>query len=112
MLFICDLDILNISPRLQSRQIKIERVSNDVITSSAARGALEDIYWKPQMRWLIEEIRVLTPIRFTNIRRNAAGSSNRFSSEFPMIVAPEQECLPGSLASRREAMFDRHAIFT
>lgn len=54
-------------------EMKVERVSYDVITPSAARGILEAIYWKPQFRWIIEEINVLNPIRFTNIRRNEVG---------------------------------------
>ncbi|MGE9294564.1 MAG: type I-C CRISPR-associated protein Cas5c [Puniceicoccales bacterium] len=55
-------------------EMKVERVSYDVITPSAARGVLEAIYWKPQIRWLIDEITVLRPIRFTNIRRNEVAS--------------------------------------
>jgi len=55
-------------------EMKVERVSYDVMTPSAARGILEAIYWKPQMRWLIDEIHVLNPIRFTNIRRNEISS--------------------------------------
>ncbi len=51
-------------------EMKVERVSYDVITPSAARGILEAIYWKPQMRWVIERIHVLQPIRFTHVRRN------------------------------------------
>ena len=51
-------------------EMKVERVSYDVITPSAARGVLEAIYWKPQIRWIIDRIHVLNPIRFTNIRRN------------------------------------------
>jgi CRISPR-associated protein Cas5d len=51
-------------------EMKVERVSYDVITPSAARGILEAIYWKPQIRWIIDEIVVINPIRFTNIRRN------------------------------------------
>lgn len=51
-------------------EMKVERVSYDVITPSAARGILEAIYWKPQIRWLIDSITVINPIRFTNIRRN------------------------------------------
>lgn len=51
-------------------EMKAERVSYDVMTPSGARGILEAIYWKPQIRWVIDKIRVLTPIRFTNIRRN------------------------------------------
>ena len=55
-------------------EMKVERVSYDVMTPSAARGILEAIYWKPQIRWIIDEITVLKPIRFTNIRRNELGS--------------------------------------
>ena len=51
-------------------EMKVERVSYDVITPSAARGVLEAIYWKPQIRWIIDAITVINPIRFTNIRRN------------------------------------------
>lgn len=55
-------------------EMKVERVSYDVITPSAARGILEAIYWKPQIRWVIDSLHVLNPIRFTNIRRNEIGS--------------------------------------
>jgi CRISPR-associated protein Cas5d len=51
-------------------EMKVERVSYDVITPSAARGILEAIYWKPQIRWVIERLHVLKQIRFTNMRRN------------------------------------------
>lgn len=51
-------------------EMKVERVSYDVITPSAARGILESIYWKPAIRWCVDRIHVLKPIRFTNIRRN------------------------------------------
>ena len=51
-------------------EMKVERVSYDVMTPSAARGILEAIYWKPQIRWCIERIHVLKPVRFTSIRRN------------------------------------------
>lgn len=55
-------------------EMKVERVSYDVITPSAARGILEAIYWKPQIAWVIDRIHVLNPIRFTNIRRNEVAS--------------------------------------
>ncbi len=55
-------------------EMKVERVSYDVITPSAARGILEAIYWKPQIRWAIDRIHVLRPIRFTNLRRNEVGA--------------------------------------
>jgi CRISPR-associated protein Cas5d len=51
-------------------EMKVERVSYDVMTPSAARGLLEAIYWHPGMRWVIDQIYVLNPIRFTNVRRN------------------------------------------
>ncbi|MGA9398416.1 MAG: type I-C CRISPR-associated protein Cas5c [Anaerolineaceae bacterium] len=51
-------------------EMKVERVSYDVITPSAARGIIEAIYWKPAIRWAIDKIHVLNEIEFTNIRRN------------------------------------------
>ena len=51
-------------------EMKVERVSYDVMTPSAARGILEAIYWKPAIRWAVDRIRVLAPIRFTSVRRN------------------------------------------
>jgi len=54
-------------------EMKVERVSYDVITPSAARGILEAILWKPEMRWNIREIEVLKPIQWVNIRRNEVG---------------------------------------
>lgn len=51
-------------------EMKVERVSYDVLTPSAARGILEAIYWKPSIRWVIDKIHVLNPIKFDNIRRN------------------------------------------
>lgn len=55
-------------------EMKVERVSYDVITPSAARGIMEAIHWKPAMVWRIQRLRVLRPIRFESIRRNEVGS--------------------------------------
>lgn len=54
-------------------ELKVERVSYDVMTPSAARGILEAIHWKPAIRWVIDRIHVLEPIRFQSIRRNEVG---------------------------------------
>lgn len=54
-------------------EMKVERVSYDVMTPSAARGILEAVYWKPAIRWVVDRIHVLRPIRFENIRRNELG---------------------------------------
>jgi len=51
-------------------EMKVERVSYDVMTPSAARGIIEAVYWKPAIRWVIDKIHVLNEIEFTNIRRN------------------------------------------
>ena len=51
-------------------EMKGERVSYDVMTPSAARGVLEAILWKPAIRWLVERIDVLAPIRWESVRRN------------------------------------------
>jgi CRISPR-associated protein Cas5d len=52
-------------------------MSYPIITPSAARGILEAILWKPAIRWVIEEIRVLSPIAFTSFRRNEVNSRAR-----------------------------------
>ena len=51
-------------------EFKVERVSYDFITPSAARGILESIFWHPGLKWHIDRIHVLAPIQFANIRRN------------------------------------------
>lgn len=55
-------------------EMKVERVSYDVITPSAARGILEAVHWKPAICWMIDRIHVLNPIRFENIRKNEVGA--------------------------------------
>jgi len=50
--------------------MKVERVSYDVMTPSAACGILEAIYWKPSIRWVVDRIHVMKPVRFDNVRRN------------------------------------------
>lgn len=55
-------------------EMKVERVSYDVITPSAARGILEAIHWKPAFTWRVERLTVLRPIRFESIRRNEVAS--------------------------------------
>lgn len=55
-------------------EMKVERVSYDVMTPSAARGILEAIHWKPAIRWVVDRIHVLKPIRFQSFRRNEVGA--------------------------------------
>lgn len=55
-------------------ELKVERVSYDVITPSAARAIFEAIFWKPAIRWQVTKIEVLNPIKFGSIRRNEVGA--------------------------------------
>lgn len=54
-------------------EMKVERVSYDVITPSAARAIFEAILWKPAIRWQVSKIEVLNPIKWINLRRNEVG---------------------------------------
>lgn len=56
-------------------EMKVERVSYDVMTPSAARGLVEAIYWHPGLKWVVDRIHVCAPIRFTNLRRNEVKST-------------------------------------
>ena len=56
-------------------EMKVERVSYDIMTPSAARGLIESIYWHPGILWVVDRIHVLAPIRFTNLRRNEVKST-------------------------------------
>lgn len=56
-------------------EMKVERVSYDVMTPSAARAIFEAIFWKPAIRWHIREIEVLNPIKWFSIRRNEVGAT-------------------------------------
>ena len=51
-------------------EMKVERVSYDVITPSSARSIFEAILWKPAIRWRVHRVEVLKPIRWINLRRN------------------------------------------
>ena len=55
-------------------ELKTERYSYDVPTPSGARGMLESIFWHPGLRYVIDRIYVMNPIRFTNLRRNEVKS--------------------------------------
>jgi CRISPR-associated protein Cas5d len=55
-------------------EMKVERVSYDVMTPSAARGILEAILWKPAINWKVSRIDVLNPIRWASVRRNEVGA--------------------------------------
>lgn len=55
-------------------EMKVERVSYDFITPSAARSVFEAILWKPEIRWQVERIEILAPVRWISVRRNEVGA--------------------------------------
>lgn len=55
-------------------EMKVERVSYDVPTPSAACGMVESVYYHPGLKWHVDKIYVCKPIRFTNILRNEVAS--------------------------------------
>lgn len=73
-------------------EMKVERVSYEIITPSAARGILEAIYWKPQIRWVVDHIRVLAPIRFTSVKRNEIGGKIAIKGKTGVESAMKQSC--------------------
>jgi len=70
-------------------EMKVERVSYDVMTPSAARGILEAIHWKPAITWVVDQIHVLKPIKFDNIRRNELSNKISKPSSKAMQESPD-----------------------
>lgn len=102
-------------------EMKAERVSYDVITPSAARGILEAIHWKPAIRWNIERITVLNPIRFETIRRNEVGSrlsaanvgkAMKLGRVDPLFVAVEDDRQQRAATILRDVAYVIDAHFT
>lgn len=62
-------------------EMKVERVSYDVITPSAARAVFESILWKPAICWVPTKIEVIEPIRWVSVRRNEVGSKASTSNQ-------------------------------
>ncbi len=55
-------------------ELKVERVSYDIITPSAARAVFEAIFWKPAIHWQVTRIEVLNDIQWISVRRNEVGA--------------------------------------
>ncbi len=78
--------------------MKVERVSYEVMTPSAARGLLEAVLWKPAIRWEVEEIALLAPIRWASFRRNEVKS--RASSRSGALFIEEDRAQRNTVALR------------
>lgn len=72
-------------------ELKVERVSYDVITPSAARAIFESIFWKPAIHWQITRIEVLNPIRWTSVRRNEVGAVASGKSKDSLFIEDKRQ---------------------
>lgn len=89
-------------------EMKVERVSYEVMTPSAARGLLESVLWKPAIEWRIHRIEVLSPIRWMSVRRNEVKS--RAASGKAMILSDEDRAQRNTVALR-DVDYVIHASF-
>lgn len=92
-------------------EMKVERVSYDVMTPSAARAVFESILWKPAIRWYITKIEVLKPIKWISVRRNEVGAvanpgSNGIFADDPSVRQQRAGLFLRDVAYRIHAYFD------
>lgn len=81
-------------------ELKVERVSYDVITPSAARNIFQAIFWKPAIQWEVTRIEVLNPIRHFSVRRNEVGAIGAGKPDAPPISAVKNRQQKNSLMLR------------
>lgn len=72
-------------------EMKVERVSYDVITPSAARAVFEAIFWKPAVRWQVRKVEVINPIKWISVRRNEVGAVASERTEHLFIEENRQQ---------------------
>ena len=58
-------------------EMKTHRISYDVPTPGALEGLLKSIYWKPAIRYVIDQIVVFNTIRFQHLRHRLLPSEHR-----------------------------------
>jgi CRISPR-associated protein Cas5d len=91
-------------------EMKVERVSYDVMTPSAARGILEAIHWKPAIKWVIDRIHVVNPIRIENVRRNEI--ETKASKKRVIYAAEERQQRAGLLLKNVRYIIEAHFEMT
>jgi CRISPR-associated protein Cas5d len=89
-------------------EMKVERVSYDVITPSAARAIFDAILWKPAIFWQIKRIEVLEPIKWISVRRNEVGKVS--SPRVPFIFIEDERQQRAGLFLR-DVKYRLHAEF-
>ncbi len=98
-------------------EMKVERVSYDVITPSAARAVFEAVLWKPAVRWHIRKVEVMKPIRWMSLRRNEVGAvvpvgsvksaMNKGSGDLALYIEDERQQRAGLFL--RDVAYRLHA---
>jgi len=83
-------------------EMKVERVSYDIITPSAARGIIEAVYWKPAICWKIDRIHVMKEPVFTNIRRNEVSAKTSTADVQEVMKGGKKTLYIDSTASRQQ----------
>ncbi len=81
-------------------ELKVERVSYDVITPSAARNIFQAIFWKPAIEWQITRIEIINPIKWISIRRNEVGAVGAGNVNAKPIIATEKRQQKNTLMLR------------
>ena len=103
-------------------EMKVERVSYDVMTPSAARSVLEAVHWKPAIRWIVDRITVLRPVRFESLRRNevghripagaAAAAMKRGRGDLGLVVEDDRQQRAATLLRDVAYLIDAHFELT
>lgn len=83
-------------------EMKVERVSYDVITPSAARGIIEAVHWKPAIKWVIDKIHVLREIEFTNFRRNEVSDKASVDNALQVMKGADRPLYISATDSRQQ----------
>jgi CRISPR-associated protein Cas5d len=92
-------------------EMKVERVSYDVMTPSAARGVLEAILWKPAIRWVVERIDVLAIIQWESVRRNEVGGTMSPRSS-GLFVEDQRQQRAGLFLRDADYLIHAHFVLT
>lgn len=72
-------------------ELKVERVSYDVMTPSAARNIFQAIFWKPAINWIVKRIEVLSPIKWISVKRNEVAKTASTSGSGVFIESERQQ---------------------
>lgn len=103
-------------------EMKVERVSYDVMTPSSARGILEAILWKPAIKWIVTRVDVLKPVRWASVRRNEVGAvisvnnltaaMSRGTGDLGLYVEEERQQRAGLILRDVEYVIHAHFVMT